>query len=97
MDFIWVRESNQSNFYCAYGMLNNCVFFAQGKSLPEGKAEVGYGGAFVEWFAQEARRIYGDTIESPAPSKRIIVIKQPVGVASMITPVGDLCVFIHAS
>ena len=60
---------------------------SQGKTLAEGKGEIGYGAGFVEWFSEEARRMYGDTVESPSPSKRMVVIKQPCGVASMITPV----------
>ena len=59
----------------------------QGKPLAEAKGEIGYGAAFAEWFAEEARRAYGDTIPSPVASKRVVVIKQPVGVAGMITPV----------
>ncbi|KAI0212420.1 Succinate-semialdehyde dehydrogenase, mitochondrial [Lamellibrachia satsuma] len=57
-----------------------------GKPLAEAKGEIGYGASFVEWFSEEARRIYGDTIPSPASNKRIVTIKQPVGVAAMITP-----------
>ena len=57
-----------------------------GKPLTEARGEIGYGAGFVEWFAEEAKRAYGDHIPSPAPTKRIVVIKQPVGVAGMITP-----------
>ena len=46
-----------------------------------------YGAGFVEWFAEEAKRTYGDTIPSSTGSKRIVVVKQPIGVAAMITPV----------
>ncbi len=49
--------------------------------------EIGYGAAFVEWFSAESRRAWGETISSPIPSKRMITIKQPIGVAGMITPV----------
>ena len=58
----------------------------QGKPLPEAKGEVVYGAAFVEWFAEEAKRIYGDTIPQHQRDKRIVVIKQPVGVVAAITP-----------
>jgi succinate-semialdehyde dehydrogenase/glutarate-semialdehyde dehydrogenase len=58
----------------------------QGKPLAEAKGEVGYGASFVEWFAEEAKRIYGDTIPAPSADKRIVVIKQPVGVVAAITP-----------
>jgi len=57
-----------------------------GKPLGEARGEVGYGAGFVEWYAEEGRRIYGDTILSPSPQKRIVVIRQPTGVAGMITP-----------
>jgi len=58
----------------------------QGKPLVESKGEIAYGAAFVEWFAEEATRVYGDTIPGPSVDKRLIVIKQPVGVAAAITP-----------
>ncbi len=58
----------------------------QGKPLAEARAEVSYGAAFVEWFAEEAKRIYGDTIPPHQPDKRIVVIKEPVGVVASITP-----------
>jgi succinate-semialdehyde dehydrogenase / glutarate-semialdehyde dehydrogenase len=58
----------------------------QGKPLAESRGEVAYGASFIEWFAEEGKRAYGDTIPSHAPDKRIIVIKQPVGVAACITP-----------
>ena len=58
----------------------------QGKPLAEAKGEVAYGASFVEWFAEEGRRIYGDTIPGHAPDKRIVVIKQPIGVVAAITP-----------
>jgi len=57
-----------------------------GKPLPEAKGEVLYGASFIEWFAEEAKRIYGDVIPGHQPDKRIIVIKQPVGVVAAITP-----------
>ncbi len=57
----------------------------QGKPLAEAKGEVLYGASFVKWFAEEARRIYGDTIPAPSEDRRILVLKQPVGVAAAIT------------
>lgn len=58
----------------------------QGKPLAEAKGEIAYGASFVEWFAEEAKRAYGDTIPASSPGKRIVVIKQPVGVVASITP-----------
>jgi len=58
----------------------------QGKPLAEARAEVAYGANYIEWFAEEAKRIYGDTIPAPSDDKRIVVIKQPVGVVACITP-----------
>jgi succinate-semialdehyde dehydrogenase/glutarate-semialdehyde dehydrogenase len=58
----------------------------QGKTLAESRGEVAYGAAFVEFFAEEAKRIYGETIPSPWSSSRILVIRQPVGVVAAITP-----------
>lgn len=57
-----------------------------GKPLAEAMGEIVYGASFVEWFAEEAKRVYGDTIPSPANDRRIVVIKQPVGVVASITP-----------
>jgi succinate-semialdehyde dehydrogenase/glutarate-semialdehyde dehydrogenase len=58
----------------------------QGKPLAESRGEIAYGASFVKWFAEEARRIYGDTIPSPAADRRILVLKQPIGVVAAITP-----------
>lgn len=58
----------------------------QGKPLAEAKGEVAYAASFIEWFAEEGRRVYGDTIPSHAPDKRLVVIKQPIGVVAAITP-----------
>lgn len=58
----------------------------QGKPLAEAKGEVLYGASFVEWFAEEAKRIYGDVIPGNTPNSRIVVLKQPVGVVGAITP-----------
>ena len=58
----------------------------QGKSLTEARGEVGASASYVLWFAEEARRAYGDTIPSPWPERRIMVVRQPVGVVAAITP-----------
>ena len=58
----------------------------QGKPLTEAKGEILYGASFIEWFAEEARRVYGDVIPGHAEDKRIVVIKQPIGVVAAITP-----------
>jgi succinate-semialdehyde dehydrogenase/glutarate-semialdehyde dehydrogenase len=58
----------------------------QGKPLPEAKGEIAYAASFIEWFAEEAKRIYGDVIPSVWPDRRLVVIKQPVGVCGAITP-----------
>ncbi|MBU2872338.1 NAD-dependent succinate-semialdehyde dehydrogenase [Colwellia sp. E2M01] len=58
----------------------------QGKPLAEAKGEIAYGASFIEWFAEEGKRVYGDTIQAPSSDKRIVVIKQPVGVVAAITP-----------
>jgi succinate-semialdehyde dehydrogenase/glutarate-semialdehyde dehydrogenase len=58
----------------------------QGKPLAESRAEVAYGASFIEWFAEEGKRTYGDTIPSHARDKRIVVVKEPVGVVGCITP-----------
>ncbi|MDM8347155.1 NAD-dependent succinate-semialdehyde dehydrogenase [Pseudochrobactrum sp. sp1633] len=57
-----------------------------GKPLAEARGEVLYGASYVEWFGEEAKRVYGDTIPGHQPDKRIIVIKQPIGVVASITP-----------
>ncbi len=58
----------------------------QGKPLAESRGEIAYGAAYVEWFGEEAKRVYGDTIPGHLEDKRIIVLKQPVGVVATITP-----------
>jgi succinate-semialdehyde dehydrogenase/glutarate-semialdehyde dehydrogenase len=58
----------------------------QGKPLVESRGEIAYAASFIEWFADEARRVYGDTIPGHQPDKRIVVLKQPVGVCAAITP-----------
>ena len=58
----------------------------QGKPLTESRVEIAYGASFIEWFAEEAKRIYGDTIPTHQADKRIVVIKQPIGVCAAVTP-----------
>jgi len=58
----------------------------QGKPLAEAKGEVAYAASFIEWFGEEAKRVYGDTIPSPWSDRRLVVIKQPIGVCAAITP-----------
>ncbi|MGB2641830.1 MAG: NADP-dependent succinate-semialdehyde dehydrogenase [Candidatus Acidiferrum sp.] len=58
----------------------------QGKPLAESRGEVAYAAAFLEWFAEEAKRVYGDTIPQHQADKRIVVVKQPIGVVACITP-----------
>ena len=58
----------------------------QGKPLPEAKGEILYGAAFVDWYAEEAKRIYGETIPANTTSRRMLVLKQPIGVCAAITP-----------
>jgi succinate-semialdehyde dehydrogenase/glutarate-semialdehyde dehydrogenase len=58
----------------------------QGKPLAEAKGEVGYGASFIDWFAEEARRVYGETIPTTDNNKRYLVLKQPMGVCAAITP-----------
>ncbi|EKS7793595.1 NADP-dependent succinate-semialdehyde dehydrogenase [Edwardsiella piscicida] len=58
----------------------------QGKPLAESRGEIAYAASFIEWFAEEAKRVYGDTIPAPQGDKRLLVIKQPIGVTAAITP-----------
>jgi len=58
----------------------------QGKPLAESKGEIAYAASFIEWFAEEGKRIYGDTMPSPWPDRRIVVSKEPIGVCAAITP-----------
>jgi len=58
----------------------------QGKPLSESRGEIAYAASFIEWFAEEGKRVYGDTIPGHARDKRIVVIKQPIGVTAAITP-----------
>ena len=58
----------------------------QGKPLAESRGEIAYAASFIEWFAEEAKRVYGDTIPAHQADKRIVVIKEPIGVCAAITP-----------
>ncbi|NLY33330.1 MAG: NADP-dependent succinate-semialdehyde dehydrogenase [Alcaligenaceae bacterium] len=58
----------------------------QGKPLSESKGEIAYGASYLEWYAEEGKRVYGDTIPAPSSDKRIVVTKEPVGVCAAITP-----------
>ncbi|MEE9560347.1 MAG: NADP-dependent succinate-semialdehyde dehydrogenase [Acidiferrobacterales bacterium] len=58
----------------------------QGKPLAESRGEIAYAASFIEWFAEEAKRVYGDVIPHPLHGKRILVLKQPIGVVASITP-----------
>lgn len=64
-----------------------CIMTAeQGKPLAEARGEIAYAASFIEWFAEEGKRVYGDTIPAPVSSQRIVVIKEPIGVCAAITP-----------
>ncbi|WP_106477988.1 NADP-dependent succinate-semialdehyde dehydrogenase [Phytohalomonas tamaricis] len=66
--------------------LARILSWEQGKPLAESRGEIDYGASFIEWFAEEGKRIYGDVIPNDKPNRRLIVIKQPVGVVAAITP-----------
>jgi succinate-semialdehyde dehydrogenase/glutarate-semialdehyde dehydrogenase len=66
--------------------LGKILTLEQGKPLAEATGEIVYGASFIEWFAEEGRRIYGDLIPGHQPDKRIMVMKQPIGVVAAITP-----------
>ncbi len=66
--------------------LAQLLTWEQGKPLAEARAEVAYGASYIEWFSEEAKRIYGDVIAPPDDNKRLLTIKQPVGVVGLITP-----------
>ena len=66
--------------------LAHLMTLEQGKPLTEAKAETAFAASFLEWFAEEAKRVYGDTMPQPQPDKRIVVLKEPVGVVACITP-----------
>ncbi|MGH8671175.1 MAG: NADP-dependent succinate-semialdehyde dehydrogenase [Burkholderiales bacterium] len=66
----------------------------QGKPLAEAKSEIAYAASFIEWFAEEGKRVYGDTIPPHQPDKRLIVLKQPIGVCAAITPWNFPCAMV---
>ncbi|MDQ0318224.1 succinate-semialdehyde dehydrogenase/glutarate-semialdehyde dehydrogenase [Pararhizobium capsulatum DSM 1112] len=66
--------------------LGRILTLEQGKPLAEATGEIAYGASFIEWFAEEGRRVYGDLIPGHQPDKRIMVMKQPIGVVAAITP-----------
>ncbi|EJM7150746.1 NAD-dependent succinate-semialdehyde dehydrogenase [Vibrio parahaemolyticus] len=66
--------------------LGRLMTLEQGKPLAEAQGEVLYGASFIEWFSEEAKRTYGETIPAPSADKRLVTIKQPIGVACAITP-----------
>ncbi len=66
--------------------LGRIMTLEQGKPFPEAKGEIAYAASFLQWFAEEGRRAYGDTIPAAMPGQHILVIKQPVGVTAAITP-----------
>ncbi len=66
--------------------LARLISLEQGKPMAESRAEIAYGAGYVEWFAEEARRIDGDVIPAPATTRRILVLKEPVGVVAAVTP-----------
>jgi succinate-semialdehyde dehydrogenase/glutarate-semialdehyde dehydrogenase len=66
--------------------LARIITLEQGKPLAEARSEVVYAASFLEWFSEEAKRIYGDVIPSPWPGRHIVTLKQPIGVAALITP-----------
>lgn len=66
--------------------LGTLMTLEQGKPVKEARGEVGYAASFIEWFAEEAKRLYGDTIPGHAADKRILVTREPVGVCAAITP-----------
>ena len=68
------------------GALGELLSLEQGKPLAEAKGEIAYGAKYIEWFAEESKRLYGTTIPSLNPSQRIITIRQPVGVVGAVTP-----------
>lgn len=68
------------------GDLARLMTLEQGKPLAEARGEVLYGASFVEWFAEEAKRVYGEVIPSPTPDRELLVLKEPIGVCAAITP-----------
>ena len=78
-DLFNVMMANQAD-------LARILTLEQGKPLAESMGEIAYGANYIEWFAEEAKRIYGEVMTQPSPDKRVVVIRQPVGVAALITP-----------
>ncbi|HKY00935.1 MAG TPA: NAD-dependent succinate-semialdehyde dehydrogenase [Burkholderiales bacterium] len=66
--------------------LGRLITLEQGKALKEGRAEVLYAASYIEWFAEEAKRIYGDVLPSPQANRRLTVVREPVGVVAIVTP-----------
>ena len=66
--------------------LARLIVLEEGKPFAEAKGEIGYAASFVEWFSEEAKRVRGDIFPAPEPSRRIVVVKEPVGVCAAITP-----------
>lgn len=66
--------------------LARLLSWEQGKPLTESRGEIDYGASFIEWFAEEGKRVYGDVIPNDKPDRRLVVIKQPIGVVAAITP-----------
>jgi succinate-semialdehyde dehydrogenase/glutarate-semialdehyde dehydrogenase len=66
--------------------LARLLSWEQGKPLTESRGEIAYGASFIEWFAEEAKRTYGDVIPHDKQGRRLVVIKQPIGVVAAITP-----------
>ena len=66
--------------------LARILTFEQGKPLAEARGEIAYAASYVEWFAEESKRVYGDVIPAPSADRRLIVLKEPVGVCAAITP-----------
>lgn len=66
--------------------LARLMVLEQGKTLDEARGEIDYGASFVRWFAEEARRAYGETIPSHIPNAQLATIREPIGVAALITP-----------
>ncbi len=74
--------------------LASIMTLEQGKSITEARGEIGYANSFIEWFAEEGKRIYGDTIPSKSADQRIIVSREPIGICTAITPWNFPCAMI---
>ena len=84
---VFHHDHHQQKVKVIRGRQVNACLFIQGKPLSHAKEEVRYAASFVEWFSEEAKRVYGDVVPTPVSSKRLFILKQPVGVAAMWTPV----------